>query len=109
MKLKSLKRDGSDKIFLQWEDGHEGTVALESLRDACPCAECRGETVLLRQYTPRPAATDTPGRYDLNSATIVGNYAMQFSWGDRHTLGIYTWELLRSLCECKNCHANRQI
>ncbi|MGB6033824.1 MAG: DUF971 domain-containing protein [Bacteroidota bacterium] len=106
--LKSLKRNGENSVLLQWEDGHEGPLALKSLREACPCAECMGETVLLREYKPRPAALDTPGRYDLTSATTVGNYAMQFSWGDRHTLGIYTWELLRSLCECKNCLGNRQ-
>jgi DUF971 family protein len=107
--LTSFKRDGSDRVFLQWEDEHEGPLTLKKLRDACPCAECMGETVLLREYKPRPAPTDTPGRYDLHSATLVGNYAMQFSWGDRHTLGIYTWGLLRSLCECESCRNNRQL
>jgi len=108
MMLKSLKRDGEGSVLLHWEDGHEGPVQLRALRNACPCAGCMGETVLLREYKPQPASPDTPGRYKLTSATVVGNYAMQFSWGDGHTLGIYTWELLRSLCECERCRGNRQ-
>jgi DUF971 family protein len=27
----------------------------------------------------------------------VGRYAVQFAWGDGHSTGIYTYELLRSL------------
>ena len=101
--LRSLKRETEETIFLQWEDDHEGPIHLKRLRDACPCAECMGETVLLRQYKPRPPSLDAPGRYELKAATLVGNYAMQFSWGDGHRLGIYNWQLLRSLCECESC------
>ena len=101
--LKSLRRDGKERVHLTWDDGHEGPIAMKRLRDACPCAECMGETVLLREYKPNPPAYDIPGRYELKSATTVGNYAMQFSWGDGHTLGIYTWQLLRSLCQCSVC------
>jgi DUF971 family protein len=29
---------------------------------------------------------------------MVGNYALQPSWDDGHSTGIYTWEYLRYLC-----------
>ena len=64
---------------------------------------CMGESVLLHEYAPPPAEKETPGRYDLKGATAVGNYAIQFAWGDGHEQGIYTWEHLRSLCECEEC------
>ena len=33
----------------------------------------------------------------------VGRYALNISWADGHDTGIYTFELLRSLCECQLC------
>jgi len=92
---------------MSWDDGHAGPVSLRRLRDACPCAGCMGETVLLRTYTPPPKDTRTPGRYDLKAAAAVGHYALQFRWGDGHGEGIFTWELLRALCECPSCSAAR--
>ena len=65
-----------------WDDGHTGPVSLRRLRDACPCAGCMGETVLLRTFTPPPRDTSAPGRYELKGAVPVGNYALQFRWAD---------------------------
>jgi hypothetical protein len=62
-----------------------------------------GETVLLRSYAPPPRDTSAPGMYELKAASPVGNYALQFLWGDGHGEGIFPWELLRSLCECSSC------
>jgi len=103
LQLKRLRRLSSDQISLEWDDGHMGTTSLKTLRDFCPCAGCKGETVLFQTYVPPPADTQTPGRYILNGAEAIGNYAMRFSWGDGHQEGIYTWEHLRSLCECDLC------
>ncbi|HTP80854.1 MAG TPA: DUF971 domain-containing protein [Bacteroidota bacterium] len=91
-----------DQLSIDWDDGHKSVISLKSLRDRCPCASCRGETVLLRTYTPAPQP-DLPGKYSLKSAEQVGYYALQLRWGDGHETGIYTWELLRSLCECPDC------
>jgi len=63
--------------------------------------------VLLRTFSPPPKDTAAPGRYELKDAAAVGNYALQFRWGDGHGEGIYTWELLRGLCECPVCTAER--
>ena len=98
MKLKKLKQVSSDEFSAFWDDGHEGTIRLRDLRDSCPCAGCKGETVLFRTYEPPPPDRSTPGRYEIRAIERVGDYAIKIEWGDGHALGIYTWELLRSLC-----------
>ena len=101
--LKQLTRKDPRTLWLVWADGHAGPVSLRRLRDRCPCAECAGETMVLHSYVPPPPDTTAPGRYVLSSATPVGSYALQLTWGDQHSTGIYTWEYLRSLCECAEC------
>ena len=90
-----------------WDDGHEGVTTLKTLRDGCPCAGCQGETVLLHHYAAPANNPSAPGMYELRGAEPVGNYAIKLSWGDGHDMGIYTWEHLRSLCECSECSARR--
>ena len=105
--LRQLKRTSTTHLMLSWDDGHAGPVSLQLLRDSCPCAGCKGESVLFHEYIPPPADTSTPGRYILTQATPVGSYALKFAWADGHDQGIYTWEHLRSLCECSECLAQR--
>ncbi|MDH4069398.1 MAG: DUF971 domain-containing protein [Ignavibacteria bacterium] len=100
MKIKKLTQISEQQFDVIWDDGHRGPVDLRVLRDFCPCAGCKGETVLLKTYVPPPADKQTPGRYKLLSVEKVGGYAMKFEWGDGHSLGLYTWEHLRSLCGC---------
>jgi DUF971 family protein len=103
MKPTAIQRVKDRDLSIRWDDGHEGRSSLAVLRDGCPCAECSGETVLLRSYIPPPPDKAAPGRYDLVRIDQVGAYALQFSWRDGHAAGIYTWEYLRSLCECPGC------
>ncbi|MEW6511909.1 MAG: DUF971 domain-containing protein [Bacteroidota bacterium] len=107
MRLRRFTQESRETVVLTWDDGHVGPVWLRTLRDACPCAGCQGETVLLEHHAAPRVDTSIPGRYELISATPVGNYALQFRWGDGHGEGIYTWELLRGLCECEQCRAGR--
>jgi DUF971 family protein len=108
MQLKRLQRSSESAVSLHWDDGHVGITSLRTLRDACPCAGCKGETVLFQTYDPPPVDKETPGRYTLQAAEAIGNYAMRFSWQDGHQEGIYTWEYLRSLCECDECLKHRR-
>ncbi len=103
MQVRKLTRKSSSDISLLWDDGHLESVSLKRLRDACPCAGCKGETILGQHYGPSPVDYDAPGRYELKSAEQIGNYAMRFAWGDGHVDGIYSWGILRSLCECPEC------
>lgn len=98
----------AQSLLLIWDDGHKGRITLKSLRDHCPCAGCQGETILLKTYRP-PSQPDLPGKYTLTGAQQVGSYAVGISWGDGHSTGIYTFETLRSLCECDICSAKRSF
>ena len=108
MRPTQIKQVAKDQLLLEWDDGHSGHVTLQVLRDACPCAECAGETVLFKSYVPATPKRDSPGRYDLSGAEPVGSYALKLTWKDGHNQGIYTWEQLRSLCMCSLCTAQRQ-
>jgi DUF971 family protein len=37
------------------------------------------------------------------AATQVGNYAIQISFSDGHSTGIYSYDHLRSICPCAEC------
>ena len=103
MKPTSIKKTSDRELVIVWNDEHKGVHTLEYLRDSCPCAGCQGETVLFREYRPPAVDRSVPGRYTLTGIQQVGSYAIQFSWGDGHATGIYTWERLRELCECGEC------
>jgi DUF971 family protein len=108
MQVTELKRRSNDAVALKWSDGHNGFITLRALRDRCPCAGCQGESVLFARYEPPAFDSATPGRYELNGASPVGNYGLKLLWGDGHDQGIYTWEYLRALCECDACLVSRE-
>jgi DUF971 family protein len=88
-----------DKSFLEiiWEDENTSTIALKYLRDECPCATCKGETVLLKTYRPPVKKMITPEMYLIKNIETVGEYAIQITWKDGHNTGIYTYEYLKDL------------
>lgn len=108
MNLRSVKRVNGSSLSLEWSDGHNEVVTLLALRDGCPCAGCKGETVLFQEYKPPAPDTSAPGRYALSEVSPVGNYALKLSWEDGHSLGLYTYAYLRSLCECDVCGGKKQ-
>jgi DUF971 family protein len=102
-----VKQTSPTELSITWNDGHESRIRLTTLRDLCPCAGCKGETVLLRTYIPPSPDKSSPGRYKLTNAEVIGNYALKLTWADGHDTGIYHWEYLRSLCECDLCAAHK--
>lgn len=96
MKPLSIKQTDKETITITWDDNLVSTFSLQQLRDECPCAECKGEQVLMQQILPvlRPKL---PGHYELKSIVPVGSYAIQITWGDGHATGLYSWEYLRTL------------
>ena len=96
-----------DYLALAWKDGHESLLSQEQLRGHCPCAQCRGEPDLLgRRQMPADTQAITAESYRLTGLKQVGRYAMQLFWEDGHSTGLYTFEFLRSLCDCDQCRAN---
>ncbi len=96
MKPTSIKQTDAQTITVTWEDGVVSPFPIVRLRDECPCAECKGETILMHQILP-VVKPKRPGHYDITAIVPVGSYAVQITWGDGHATGLYSWEYLRTL------------
>ena len=95
-------------VDITWADGHSSHFEFAYLREQCPCATCNDErgkkevlttmnlpsSPLLPMYKPKPRA---------QGATQVGNYAVQISFSDGHSTGIFSYDYLRTLCPCEEC------
>ena len=86
-------------VAIRWEDGAEHLLSFKKLRDACPCANCSGESDLFGNKTFGIPMLKSQKTYELKSFHWVGHYAVQFEWGDRHDAGLYSLQLLRRLGE----------
>lgn len=95
-------------VDIAWADGHSSHFDFGFLRDNCPCATCNDERAkkeslaglnlpaspLLPLYKPKPRA---------QAATQMGNYAVQISFNDGHSTGIFSYDYLRTICPCPEC------
>jgi len=95
-------------VDITWADGHESHYDFAYLREECPCATCNDErgkkqtfaaaapasSAVLPMFKPKPRA---------QSATVMGNYAVQIRFSDGHSTGIYSYDHLRSICPCAEC------
>ncbi len=96
MKPASIKVE-KENITIHWKDSTESRIALRYLREECPCAGCKGETILLHSYRPPKLPIAHPDMYAIKNLKMVGEYAIQIWWKDGHDTGIYTWEYLKTL------------
>lgn len=97
-------------VDITWADGHSSHYEFTYLREECPCATCNdlrekkqsldstvptlSSSPALPMFKPKPRA---------KAATQVGNYAIQISFSDGHSTGIYSYDHLRSICPCPEC------
>jgi prepilin-type processing-associated H-X9-DG protein len=93
--LKVKAPRGAQVMNITWADGHEGVLPHDTLRGYCPCAHCQGHGGTI-EYVPG-------GNTELREIEQVGGYALQLTWGDLHSSGIYSFRYLRSLCQCEAC------
>jgi DUF971 family protein len=99
MSPKQIKIKSKSKLYIKWEDNTESEIGLHYLRDECPCASCKGETVLFKTYKPVKVETNNPELYKVKNIQVVGGYAIQITWNDGHNTGFYTWTHLKQLAE----------
>lgn len=99
MRPTRIHRSGDAELTVTWDDGHVSLYPLRILRENCPCATCNDERS--RGGTLLPVYGE--GKYILSGVKQVGQYAIQISWQDGHDTGIYTFEILRRLCQCSEC------
>ena len=97
MSPKQIRIAEKKNLFIKWDDDSESIINLKYLRDECPCATCKGETILFKTYKPEKKNEETPGMYQIKNIETVGGYAIAITWKDGHDTGIYSWEYLKKL------------
>ena len=85
-----------DELALVWNDGSETYLPLEYMRKHCPCAACGGEPDVMG-HVAKPEVSYKPSSFRIRNYTLVGGYALQPTWEDGHTTGLYTFQYLRRL------------
>ena len=90
-----------NELAIQWNDGSESYLNLELLRRACPCAACGGEPDVLGNIM-RPNVSYSDNSFELAGFQIVGGYAVQPTWRDGHSTGIYSFQYLRRIAQPVN-------
>jgi DUF971 family protein len=98
----ALKKEGDDRLVIDWNDGVRTVHTWLDLRLNCPCATCRED----REKPPDPfrilKASEIPtAPLKPVAMTPLGHYAYKITWNDGHDTGIYTFETLRTLGERK--------
>jgi len=94
-----IEKLGDEAMKIVWDDGHVSVYPNHELRFRCSCAGCVDEWTGVRRTTAAQIAPDVKPM----GLELVGNYAVQFSWSDGHSTGIYTYEYLRQICPCAAC------
>ncbi|MGB7923831.1 MAG: DUF971 domain-containing protein [Pyrinomonadaceae bacterium] len=92
---REIMQEGDAGLRITWADGRECRFTAAALRRACPCAQCVNEWTGQRVLKPE----SVPEALQINDLSIVGRYALNFRWSDGHETGIYSFPLLRDLCE----------
>ncbi len=86
-----------DQLAVKWEDGSESYIPLLRLREACPCAGCKGETDVMGHVHKGPEQKLSAQSFRLRSVQRVGGYGIQPVWADGHSTGIFSFDFLRQL------------
>ena len=87
------------ELRITWPEGQECHYPLDALREACPCATCRGgHEYMESDFDPDLLTIKVTATYTVNDIQLVGSYAIQFWWSDGHNSGIYTFDYLHRIC-----------
>jgi len=96
---KIVKRVSPSQTDVTWNDNHVSSYPSWYLRENCPCASC------VEEFTGKRiiSSGSIPSTLERVDVSAVGKYALNFTWSDGHTTGIYTFDYLRQLCPCPQC------
>jgi DUF971 family protein len=93
------------QLHIEWSDGHQSRYVLRDVRLACRCAACIDEWTHQSLLVPERIPADIKP----TAIEVVGNYALHIAWSDTHSTGIYSYDLLREICECDECQKKRSF
>lgn len=92
---REISQESNTNLRITWADGCVCEYQAADLRRACPCAQCVDEWTGNRTLRPEAVSNEV----EIVDLSIVGRYALNFRWSDRHETGIYSFKYLRDLCE----------
>ena len=92
---REIMQEGDAGLRITWADGRVCRFTAPELRRSCPCAQCVNEWTGERMTQ----ADHISDELTIKDIQIVGRYALNFRWSDNHETGIYSFRLLRHLCE----------
>lgn len=90
----------SESLLIIWDDGHESYYSLARLRSHCPCSVCQGWGDYNR-FERRD--------FQISIISTVGDATVSIVWANGCHTSIYSFTLLRSLCSCWMCQAERML
>ena len=92
---REIAQESDAEVRITWGDGRVCRYSAPALRRVCPCAQCVNEMTGERMLRPETVAD----ALTIEDVQLVGRYALNFRWSDGHQTGIYSFRLLRELCE----------
>jgi DUF971 family protein len=92
---REIKQEGDSGLRITWGDDCVCVYTASELRRACPCAQCVNEWTGQRVLKPEAISDELT----ISDLSVVGRYALNFRWSDRHETGIYSFRYLRELGE----------
>ena len=92
---RQIIEESDSELSISWSDAAETKYNAADLRRACPCAGC------INEWTGEKMLRDENVSEDLSFShiTVVGRYALNFHFSDRHETGIYSFAYLRKLSD----------
>jgi DUF971 family protein len=96
MKPNDIQQIGNE-LAIKWPDGGESFIPLKNLRQACPCAGCKGETDIMGNLYKNPGQVLTEKAFELKHISTVGGYGIQPTWADGHGTGIFSFDYLKQI------------
>ncbi len=87
--------ESDSRISIKWSDDSETVYEAATLRRSCPCAGC------VNEWTGQKILDDKQIGDDMSFThiSIVGRYALNFHFSDRHDTGIFSFDYLRKLSD----------
>jgi len=82
------------EIYFSWNDGTAYSLSSQELRFQCPCAGCVDEHTGQRILKRESIASDIKP----TGMAVIGRYALQISWSDKHQTGMYHFDRVYELC-----------
>ena len=86
-----------NELAIKWSNRQEQFIKLKSLRLACPCAGCSGETDVFGNVYANEKKSLILNAFKIIKYEFVGLYGVRFFWADGHRDGIFVFDLLKSL------------